>query len=110
MVSRLRRLLSFNSDSSNKDIINSNEHRISFIFRAPSPDNYDSWTVPEIEVDITYKIETFDFVRAYSVKTHEEVINYKMVYKQLLSLSITQLKVIWKQITDIRILVLSKYY
>ena len=73
MASRLRRLLSFSSDGSHSDIVNSNEQRTSAIFRAPSPDNYENWAMPRIEVDTIYKIGTFGFVRAYSVKTQEEV-------------------------------------
>ena len=46
MASRLRRLLSFNSDSSHRDIVNSNEQGTSTIFRAPSPDNYTNWELP----------------------------------------------------------------
>jgi len=65
--------LSFNSDGHNEDIINSNENGAGPIFRAPSPDNYENWAMPRIEVDTIYKIGTFGFVRAYSVKTQEEV-------------------------------------
>jgi len=38
--------LYFNSNSSKKDIINSNESGTGPIFRAPSPDNYQNWTIP----------------------------------------------------------------
>ena len=75
MVPRLRRLLSLSSDSSSKDMFNSNETRASPIFRAPSPDNCQDWTIPWINVDTLYKIGTFNFVRAYLIKTHEEVIS-----------------------------------
>jgi len=51
MASRLRKLLSFNSDNSHRDEVNSNEQRTSSIFRAPSPDDYANLELPRIEVD-----------------------------------------------------------
>ena len=75
MAFRLRRLLSFSSDSRHRDVVNSNEQRTGPIFRAPSPDNFANWNIPRIELDTIYKIGTFEFIKAYSVKTHEEVIS-----------------------------------
>ena len=45
------------------------------VLRSPTPDNCADWNIPRIEVDTIYKIVTFDFTKAYSVKTHEEVIS-----------------------------------
>ena len=75
MASRLRRMLSLRADSSHSDIVNSNEQRTGPIYRAPDPDNYANWNLPRIEIDTIYKIGTFDFIKAYSCKTHEEVIS-----------------------------------
>ena len=75
MAFRLRRLLSFSSDSRHRDVINSNEQRNVPIFRAPSPDNFANWNIPRIELDTIYKIRTFEFIKAYYVKTPEEVIS-----------------------------------
>ena len=69
------RMLSFSANSSHRDIVNSNEQRTSPIYRAPSPDNYANWNLPRVELDTIYKIGTFDFIKAYSVKTHKEVIS-----------------------------------
>ena len=55
MASRLRRLMSFSLDSSKSDIVNSNEQRTGPIYKAPSPDNYEQWNIPRIEVDTIYK-------------------------------------------------------
>ena len=75
MAFRLRRLLSFSSDSSYRDIVNSNEQRTDPIYRAPSLDNYANWNLPTVDLDTIYKIGVFDFIKAYSVKTHEKVIS-----------------------------------
>jgi len=75
MASRLRRLLSFSSDNSHRDVVNSNEQRTSPIYRAPSPDNFANWNIARVELDAIYKIGTFEFIKACSVKTHEEVIS-----------------------------------
>ena len=75
MASSLRRILSLSANSSHSDIVNSNEQRTGAIFRAPSPDNFASWTLPRIGVDSLDKIGTFEFIKAYSCKTHEEVIS-----------------------------------
>ena len=79
MVSRLRRMLSFRADSSHSDIVNSNEQRTGPIYRAPTPANYANWTIPRLDIDIIYKIGTFDFIKAFSCKTHEEVISLQIV-------------------------------
>jgi len=47
--------MSFSSDSSKSDIVNSNEQRTGPIYKAPSPDNYEQWNIPRIEVDTIYK-------------------------------------------------------
>jgi len=69
------RMLSFSANSSHRDIVNSNEQRTSPIYRAASSDNYANWNLPRVELDTIYKIGTFNFIKAYSVKTYEEVIS-----------------------------------
>jgi len=75
MANRFRRLLSFGSDNRNQNIVNSNEQRTGPIYRAPSPDNLANWVMPRMDIDTIYKIGTFEFKKAYSVKTHEEAIS-----------------------------------
>jgi len=75
MVNRFRRLLSFGSDSGNQNIVNSHEQRTGPIYRAPFPDNFANWVMPRVDIDTIYKIGTFEFKKAYSVKTHEEAIS-----------------------------------
>ena len=71
MTSRLRRLLSFNSDSGSSDIVNFSEARTGPIFE----DNYHNWTIPKVDVDTIYKIGIFNLMSPYFIKTHEEVIS-----------------------------------
>ena len=75
MASGLRRMLSFRDDSSHSDIVNSNEQRTGPIYKALTPNNYANWTIPRVDIDTIYKIGTFDLIKAYSCKTHEEVIS-----------------------------------
>ena len=67
--------MSFSSNSSSKDIVNSTETRTGPIFRAPSLDNYHNWNISRIDIDTIYKIGAFNFMRAYSIRTHEEAIS-----------------------------------
>ena len=75
MASQFRRLLSFGSDRRNRNIINSNEQRTSLIYEAPSPDIFANWDMPRIDIDTIDKVGKFEFKKAYSFKTHEEVIS-----------------------------------
>ena len=75
MANQFRQLLSFGSDSRNQNIVNSNEQRTGPIYRAPSLDNFANWVMPRIDIDTIYKMGTFEFKKAYSVKTHEEAIS-----------------------------------
>jgi len=108
MTSRLRRPLSFNSDSSSKDIVNSNETKMSPLFRAPPPDNSYEWTIRRTDVDTLYKIGTFNFVRAYSVKACEEVICLWNGLQVIPMIKQIWLKVFWRSLTYLCILVLVK--
>ena len=56
-------------------MVNSNEQRTSPIYKVPSPNSYATWNLRRLELDTIYKVSTFDFIKAYSVKTHEEVIS-----------------------------------
>jgi len=75
MAFHFRRLLSFGLDRRNQNIINSNEQRTGPNCRAPSPDDYSKWVMPRVDIDTIYKISTFEFKKAYLVKTHEEAIS-----------------------------------
>jgi len=75
MASQFRRLLSFGLDRRNQNIVNSNEQRTCPIYKAPSPDNFKHWDMLRIDIDTVYKIGTFEFKKAYYVKTHEEAIS-----------------------------------
>ena len=75
MPSQFRRLLSFGSDRRNQNIVISNEQRTGPIYRALSPDNFANWVMPRIDIDTIYKIGTFEFKKAYSIKTHKEAIS-----------------------------------
>jgi len=75
MTFRLRRLTFRPRRLSSSSIDNSNETTRSPIFRAPSSYNNHNWTIPKVDVDTIYKISTFDFIRAYLVKTQEKIIS-----------------------------------
>jgi len=75
--------LSFDSDSRNQNIVNSNEQRTWPIYKAPSPHNYANWVMPRIDIDTIYKIGTFEFFKAYSVKNHEEAISLQSGMQKL---------------------------
>jgi len=51
-----------------------NKEQVPFSGLRP-PDNYANWVMPRMDIDTLYKIGTFEFKKAYSVKTHEEAIS-----------------------------------
>ena len=67
MTSNFRKLLSFKLDSRNSDIVNSNEIRTNDPIKALSPDNFHKRNIPKVNIEIIYKIVTFDFQTAFSV-------------------------------------------
>jgi len=75
MASRLKKLLSFKSDNSSSDIVNNIETRTNALIKAASPDQYYKRKILDVHIETLYKIETFNFQTAYSIKTHEEIIH-----------------------------------
>ena len=73
MASKFRKLLSFRVDSHSSDIVISNEIRIHSLVKVPSPDNFHNWDIPKVSMGTIYKIGTFSFQTAFSIKTHEEI-------------------------------------
>jgi len=50
--------------------------------------------MPRIDIDIIYKIGTFEFKKAYSVKTHEEAISLQSGMQTIGIINQTQLRAI----------------
>jgi len=74
MASKFRKLLSFRLDSRNIDIVNSDEIRTNDHIKASSPNNFDKWDIPKVNVETTYKVDAFNFRTAFSTKTYEEIV------------------------------------
>ena len=68
MVRKFRKLLSFRLDSHSNDIVSSNEFRTNDLIKAPSPDNFHTWHIPKVNIETIYKIGTFSFQTAFSIK------------------------------------------
>jgi len=68
MASKFKKLLSFRLNSRNCDIVNSNEIRTHDVIKAPSPNNFYNCDIPKINIETIYKIGTFDFQTAFSIK------------------------------------------
>ena len=75
MASKFRKLLSIRLDSRNTDVVNSNEIRTNDLIKAPSLDNFHKWDIPKVNIETIYKIGTFNFQTAFSIKTHEEIVS-----------------------------------
>lgn len=75
MASEFRNLMSFRLDSRNSDMVNSNEIRANDLIKAPSPDNFHKWDIPKVNIETIYKIGTFSFQTAFSIKTHGEIVS-----------------------------------
>jgi len=69
------KLLSFKVESHSSDIVNSMESRTNDLIKAPSPDNFHKWDIPKVNIETIYKIGTFSFQIAFSIKTHEEIVS-----------------------------------
>jgi len=65
MVSKFRKLLSFRLDSCNTDIVNSGEIRTNDHIKASSPDNFDKWDIPNVNIETIYKVGTFNLQTAF---------------------------------------------
>ena len=75
MASKLRKSLSFKMDSRSGDIVNSNEFRTKDLVKSPSPDNFYKWDIPKVNFETIYKIGTFSFQTAFSIKNHEDIMS-----------------------------------
>jgi len=75
MTSNFRKLLSFKLDSRNSDIVNSNGIRTDDLIKAQSADNFHKCDIHKVNIETIYKIGTFDFQNAFSIKTHEEIMS-----------------------------------
>ena len=73
MASKFRNLLSFTIDSRSSDIVNSNEFRTKDLVKSPSPDNFYKCDIPKVNIKTIYKIGTFGFQTAFSIKNHEDI-------------------------------------
>jgi len=77
MASKFRKLLSFRLDSRNSDIVNSGEIRTNDHINASSPDNFDKWDIPNVNIETIYEVGTFNLQTAFSIKTHEEIVSWQ---------------------------------
>ena len=75
MASKFRKLLSFKMDSRSSDIVNSNEFRTKDLMKSPSNDNFYKWDIPKVNIETIYKIGTFSFRTAFSIKNHEDIMS-----------------------------------
>ncbi|KAI5681125.1 hypothetical protein M9H77_02352 [Catharanthus roseus] len=67
MANLVRRMFSSGSSLDSKRVLQSKEEHILC--------NFNDWTIPEEQIETIYKVGTFDFKTAFSVKTHEETMN-----------------------------------
>ena len=74
MASKIKKLLPFTLNSENSDIVNNNEIRTNDLIKAPSPNNFLKWDIPNVNVETIYKTGTFNFRTAFSIKTDEEIV------------------------------------
>ena len=75
MASKFRKLFSFTIDSRSSDIVNSNEFRTKDLVKSPSPDNFYKWDIPKVNFETIYKVGTFSFQTAFSIKNHEDIMS-----------------------------------
>jgi len=75
MASKFNKSLCFRLDSHNSDIVNSNEFKTNGLVKAPSPDNFHKWDISKVNIETIYKIDTFSFKTAFSIKTLEEIVS-----------------------------------
>ena len=75
IASNLWKFLSFKMDSRSNDIVNSYEFRTKDLVKSPTPDNFYKWDIPKVNIKTIYKICTFGFQTAFSIKYHEDIMN-----------------------------------
>ncbi|KAI5658800.1 hypothetical protein M9H77_27593 [Catharanthus roseus] len=83
MANFVRKMFSSSSHPHSRHIIHSKEEHIQY--------NFNDWTIPEEQIETIYKIGTFDFKTAFSVKTHEETMNIQEKFQTTPLLSKTSL-------------------
>ena len=74
-ASKFKKLLLLKMDSRSSDIVNSNEFRTKDLVKSPSPDNFYKWDIPKVNIKTIYKIGTFSFQTAFSIKNHEDIMS-----------------------------------
>ncbi|KAI5663844.1 hypothetical protein M9H77_23167 [Catharanthus roseus] len=79
MANLMRRMFSSGSSLDSKRIVQSKEEHILC--------NFNDWTIPEEQIETIYKVGTFDFKTAFSVKTHEETMNIQEKFQTIPLLS-----------------------
>ncbi|KAI5675785.1 hypothetical protein M9H77_06735 [Catharanthus roseus] len=72
-------MFSSGSSQDSKRVIQSKEEH--------NPCNFNDWTIPEEQIETIYKVGTFDFKTAFSVKTHEETMNIQEKFQTIPLLS-----------------------
>ena len=82
MASKFRKLLSFKMGSHSSDTVNSNEFRTKDLVKSPSPNNFYKLDIPKVNIKTIYKIGTFSFQTAFSIKIMKISRVYKMDYKR----------------------------
>ena len=75
MANKFRKLLSFKMDSRSSDTVNGNEFWIKDLVKSPSPDNFYKCDIPKVNIKTIYKIGTFSFQIALSIKNHEDIMS-----------------------------------
>ncbi|KAI5663556.1 hypothetical protein M9H77_22879 [Catharanthus roseus] len=78
-IANLMRRMFSSGSSLDSHIIQSKEEQISY--------NFNDWTIPEEQIETIYKVGTFDFKTAFSVKTHEETMNIQEKFQTIPLLS-----------------------
>ena len=73
MASKFRKLLLFKMDNRSNDIVNSIEFGTKDLVKSPSADNFYKWDIPKVNIKTIYKIGTFGFQTAFSIKNHEDI-------------------------------------
>ena len=75
MASEFRKLLSFKMGSHSIDIVSSNVVRAKDLVKSPSPNNFYKLDIPKVNIKTIYKIGTFSFQTAFSIKNHEDIMS-----------------------------------
>ena len=43
--------------------------------KSPSTENFYKWDIPKVNIETIYKIGTFSFRTAFSIKNHEDIVS-----------------------------------